>query len=54
MKIHGFYWNEVLIAAMLGITLGLFTVLPMSPHTNPTLGGSIFGPLELPLEKNEK
>jgi len=34
MKILGHSWNTLLIAVMLGTTLGLFTVLPIS-HNNP-------------------
>ena len=54
MKILGFTWNELLIAAMLGTTLVLFISLPISQTSDSTLGESIFGHSEHLKEKNEK
>ena len=54
MKILGYTWNELLIVTLLGTTLGLFTVLPISPTNDSTLGENISGHLENLLERKEK
>ena len=46
MKILGSTWNELLIVMMLGTTLVLFIILPISQTNDSTLGESIFGPSE--------
>ena len=54
MKILGLTWNELLIAAMLGITLVLFMKLPISSTVDATLEESIFGRSEHLKERNAK
>ena len=54
MKILGYTWNELLIVTLLGTTLGLFTVLPISPTNDSTLGENISGHLENLLGKKRK
>ena len=54
MKILGYTWNELLIVTLLGTNLGLFTVLPISPTNDSTLGENISGHLENLLERKEK
>ena len=54
MRILGYTWNEYLIVMMLGITLGLFILLPISPTNDNTLGESIFGLFRKPQGKKRK
>jgi len=54
MRILGFTWNELLIAAMLATTLVLFMKLPISSTEDATLEENIFGRSEHLRERNAK
>jgi len=54
MKILGSIIANLLPVMILGTTLVLFISLPIRPTEDLTLGGSIFGHLELLKEKDAK
>ena len=54
MKILGYTWNELLIVTLLGTTLGLFTVLPISPINDNTFGRKYFWSFRKPPGKKRK
>ena len=54
MRILGYTMMNLLSLLLLGTTLALFTVLPISPTNDNTLGESIFGRSEHLQEKKRK